>query len=67
MPAEVLLLGDGIEGGQLPLEESVRQFEAGMQSLNELEKELGEMQRRITLLQEKPDGSLAETPLEAAP
>ena len=41
----------GIENGQMPLEESVRQFETGIQQLNELEKELTEMKRRITVLQ----------------
>jgi exodeoxyribonuclease VII small subunit len=57
---------DGIESGQMPLEESVRQFENGMRSLNQLEKELEEMKRRITVLQEGSDGELTETPLEEA-
>ena len=42
---------NGIENGQMPLEESGRQFETGIQQLNELEKELTEMKRRITILQ----------------
>ncbi len=58
---------DGIESGQMSLEESVKQFEMGIQSLNELEKELGEMKRRITVLQEKPDGTLEEKPMEDSP
>ena len=53
-----------IESGKLPLEESVRQFENGMKALNELEKELDEMKRTLTVLQEQPDGSAAEKPLE---
>lgn len=57
---------DGIESGQMPLEESVRQFENGMRSLNQLEKELEEMKRRITVLQEGTDGAWTETPLEEA-
>ena len=57
---------DGIESGQMPLEESVRQFENGMRSLNQLEKELEEMKRRITVLQEGSDGAWTETPLEEA-
>ena len=57
---------DGIESGQMPLEESVRQFENGMRSLNQLEKELEEMTRRITVLQEGSDGAWTETPLEEA-
>ena len=42
---------NSIENGQMPLEESVRQFETGIQQLNEMEKELTEMKRRITILQ----------------
>ena len=57
---------DGIESGQMPLEESVRQFENGMRSLNQLEKELEEMKRRSTVLQEGSDGAWTETPLEEA-
>ena len=57
---------DGLESGQMPLEESVRQFENGMRSLNQLEKELEEMKRRITVLQEGSDGAWTETPLEEA-
>lgn len=57
---------DGIESGQMPLEESVRQFENGMRSLNQLEKELEELKRRITVLQEGSDGAWTETPLEEA-
>ena len=57
----------GIESGQMPLEEAVTQYETGMQSLNELEKDLAEMNRRITILQKNPDGSLEEIPLEDAP
>ena len=57
---------DGIESGQMPLEESVRQFENGMRSLNQPEKELEEMKRRITVLQEGSDGAWTETPLEEA-
>ena len=58
---------DVIEGGQLPLEESVRQYEQGIQQLNVLEKELSEMKRRITILLEKPDGQFTEAPMEENP
>ena len=42
----------GIEEGKMPLEDSVKQFEAGMKALAQLEGELKEMKRRITVLQD---------------
>ncbi len=54
---QVKTMIDSIEGGQVPLEEAVRLYEAGIQSLNRLEQELTEMKRHITILQhgeEKP-------------
>lgn len=56
----------GIEEGKLPLEEAVRQYEAGMKELNQLDEELKEMTRRLTILQEGGDGP-AERPLEKEP
>lgn len=56
---------EGIEGGKLPLEEAVRKYEDGIGILNGLDRELSEMKRRITILQEAPDGTVSETPLEA--
>ena len=47
-----------IESGQLTLEQSVLQYEAGMKTLDELEKELGDMNRRLTVLR---DGTEKET------
>ena len=58
---------DGIEGGRQSLEDSVRQYEAGIQILNGLEKDLSEMKRRISILQEQRDGTLTEIPMEANP
>ena len=40
-----------IEGGTLPLEESVKEYERGMKILSELTAELGGMSRRLTVLQ----------------
>ena len=40
-----------IEEGKLPLEDSVKQFEAGMKTLGELNEELKDMNRRLTVLQ----------------
>lgn len=50
-----------IEEGKLPLEDSVRQYEEGMNLLNQLDRELEEMNRRITVLQK---GEEQEKPLE---
>ncbi len=61
--AQVKAVIDGIEGGQLPLEESVRQYEQGIAVLNALEEELNDMKRRITILQQK-DGAVTETEME---
>jgi len=43
---------DGIESGKLSLEDSVKQYEEGMKLLGDLEKELAEMNRRLTILKE---------------
>ena len=48
--AETLIVE--IESGKLSLEDSVRKYEAGMKSLAELEEELKEMNRRITVLRD---------------
>lgn len=56
---------EGIESGQMPLEESVLKYEQGMKALSELEKELAEMKRRITVLQEGADGAPEEREMEA--
>ena len=41
-----------IEEGKLSLEDSVRQFEKGMKTLSELDGELKEINRRLTVLQD---------------
>ena len=53
-----------IESGQLHLEDSVKQYEVGMQALSVLERELGEMKRRITVLQSHSEGTLTEKEME---
>ncbi len=40
-----------IESGELPLEDSVKEFERGMKILGELTTELEGMNRRLTVLQ----------------
>ena len=48
-----------IEEGKLPLEDSVKQFENGMQILAQLDEELKGMNRRLTVLK---DGKEEEMP-----
>ncbi len=45
-------LADRIEGGKLSLEDSVRQYEQGMKILGELDQELKDMNRRLTVLRD---------------
>jgi len=47
-----------IEEGKLPLEDSVKQFEAGMRTLALLEEELKDMNRRLTVLQDGKEQEL---------
>ncbi len=48
-----------IESGKLPLEESVKKYEEGMKVLNALDQELGEMNRRLTMLQDGKETELS--------
>ena len=47
-----------IEEGKLSLEDSVRQFESGMNTLASLDAELKEMNRRLTVLQDGKEQEL---------
>ena len=47
-----------MERGELPLEDSVKQFEAGMKTLASLEEELKDMNRRLTVLQDGKEQEL---------
>ena len=49
-----------IEGGRLPLEESVRQFEDGMKTLSALEDDLKDMNRRLTVLRDGQEQELKD-------
>ena len=55
-----------IESGTLPLEESVRRYEEGMNLLKTLDAELQEYSRRLPVLRTGPDGKLQETAMEDA-
>lgn len=48
-----------IEEGKLSLEESVKQYESGMKTLSQLNGELKDMNRRLTMLK---DGTEQELP-----
>ena len=48
-----------IEEGKLPLEDSVKKFEAGMKTLAGLDEELKDMNRRLTVLQDGGEQEMA--------
>jgi len=50
-----------IEEGKLPLEDSVKQFEAGMKTLTALDEELKNMNRRLTVLKDGHEQELIGT------
>lgn len=52
----------GIESGKLPLEDAVKQYEEGMKLLNQLDADLEDMNRRITVLQKGTDGQEEDPP-----
>ncbi len=47
-----------IEEGKLPLEDSVKAYEAGMKTLAEMDLELKEMNRRLTILRDGKEQEL---------
>ena len=47
-----------IEEGKLSLEESVKQFENGMKTLSQLDEELKDMNRRLTVLKDGKEEDL---------
>ena len=48
-----------IEEGKLPLEDSMKQFENGMQILSRLDEELKGMNRRLTVLKDGKEEKLS--------
>ena len=48
-----------IEEGKLSLEDSVRQFESGINTLASLDAELKDMNRRLTVLQDGKEQAMA--------
>ena len=56
-------LADRIESGKLSLEDSVRQYEQGMKILGELDQELQDMNRRLTVLRDGKESELNDPDL----
>jgi exodeoxyribonuclease VII small subunit len=54
-----------LEQGELPLEESLRQFERGVALTRLCQKALGDAERKIRVLAKGPDGELREQDVEA--
>ena len=54
-----------LEQGELPLEESLRQFERGVVLTRICQKALGDAERKIRVLAKGPDGELREQDFEA--
>lgn len=52
-----------MESGEMPLEEAMQQYEAGLNALNVLEKELTAAQQRLTVLRQQ-SGEDVEVPME---
>ena len=56
-------MADSIESGKLTLEDSVRQYEMGMKILGELDQELKDMNRRLTVLRDGKETELNDPDL----
>lgn len=52
-----------MESGEMPLEEAMQQYKAGLNALNALEKELTAAQQRLTVLRQQ-SGEDIEVPME---
>lgn len=50
-----------MESGEMPLEEAMQQYEAGLNALNALEKELTAAQQRLTVLRQQSGGDVELT------
>jgi exodeoxyribonuclease VII small subunit len=53
-----------LEQGELPLEDSLVAFERGMALVKQLSKRLEDIERRVEVLLQRDDGSLATAPLD---
>lgn len=57
---------DQMEGGALPLEESMKRYEEGIAMLTAMEKELQQATQRLTVIRQRADGTDEEVPMEDA-
>lgn len=55
-----------MEGGVLPLEESMKRYEEGVAMLTAMEKELQQAAQRLTVIRQKADGTDEEVSMEDA-
>jgi exodeoxyribonuclease VII small subunit len=53
-----------LEGGELPLEDSIRSFEEGMKLIKFCSSKLEEAEKKITLLSKENNGKYSEVPFE---
>jgi exodeoxyribonuclease VII small subunit len=53
-----------LEGGDMPLEESLKAFEEGMKLLSFCSKKLEEVEKKVSLLVKEQDGTSAVRPFE---
>ena len=56
-------LAEQMDGGKLPLEESLKQYEAALKEIVTLEGELAGVMQRITVLRQQADGTMTEVSL----
>jgi len=61
--AELEAIVERLEQGNLPLEESLQQFERGVALTRQCQLALQAAERKVEVLLKKPDGDLAVTPL----
>jgi len=54
----------GLEGGELPLSDSLKSFEEGMDLAKFCSRELEAAEKKVTLLVKESGGKLSESPFE---
>ena len=63
--AELEQILSDMEGGEVPLEESLIKYERGQFLIQHCRAVLGEAEKRIEQLSKSPDGSLQSEPIES--